>query len=478
MTKKRVQFRFGFSDPEAIASGMKGADCRGAEHEVVILWSLSSGKQVVLVDGLEVHFATARAMDKLQASWTMKGGHQMQVVAHASTPIFNNTPGFRQFDLLIDGLSFWDMPKMYELGTNRGAARAPQSTRSSAYNNYSVPAAQEETQLETRGTRRTSETSDVDRSMSSAQFEAPQTPQSPIPRVNSVPDDLLSTVTPVSEFGDLLEVTRPTFVSPTSVMDEFSPVAAKPSYQNVFFQGQANQILNCYPTQPQSAPPAFLALVNESHTHGGWSPTANVTPTASYITHPPPFSPQASQTYHQSFDACQGEAWGSPATQAPAPTTLTMAHLSFQDLATAKEDSMTPIEKAMSSLVNLENISENVESAEQIKANQKRESNHRSKPRPPATPQWNLGHNASLSDMKSTVPQKQPTNVMRTYAFDSVAVQAGMMGAYGAPSTMMQQQQTGVIPSPNGFGAGVHASHLGAPQQYYGDLHQPIYAGR
>jgi hypothetical protein len=477
MTKKRVQFRFGFSDPEAIASGMKGADCRGAEHEVVILWSLSSGKQVVLVDGQEVHFATARVTDKLQASWTMKGGHQMQVAAHAATPIFNNIPGFRQFDLLIDGLSFWDMPKMYELGTNRGAARAPQSTRSSAYNNYSVPAAQEETQLETRGTRRTSETSDMDRRMASAQVvEAPQTQQAPIPRVDSVPDDILSTVTPVSDFADLLEVSRPTFVSPTSVMDAFSPVAVKPSYQNAF-PSQANQILNCYATQPQSAPPAFLALVNESHTHGGWSPSANVTPTASYITHLPPFSPQASQTYHQSFEACHGEASGSPATQTLASTTLTMAHLSFQDVASTKDDGMTPIEKALSSLVNLENISETVETAEQIKAKQKREANHRSKPRPPATPQWNLGQNASLSDIKSSAPQKQPTNIMRTHAFHPVAAQTGMMVPYGAASTM-QQQQTGGIPSPNGFGAGVHASHLGAPRQYYGNLHQQIYAGR
>lgn len=467
MTKKRVQFRFGFSDPEAITSGRKGADCRGAEHEVVILWSLTSGKQVVLVDGKEVHFATARVTDKLQKSWTMKGGHQMQVVAHAATPIFNNTPGFRQFDLLIDGLSFWDMPKMYELGTTRGAGAAPQSAHSSAYKNYSVSAIQGETQWENRGTRRSCETSDVDRRKASSKGqEAPQAQHTPILRVDSVPDDILSTATPVVDFGDLLEVSPPTFVSPTSVMDEFCPVAVEPvkSYQNAC-QSQANQILNCYATQPQSAPPAFLDLVNESHTHGGWGPTANVTPTASYVTHTPPFSPQASQTYHQSFEACHGETWGSPATQALTPTTLTMAPLSFQDVSAAKEDDMTPIEKAMSSLVNLENISEKVEA------------NQRSKPRPPATPQWNLGQNASLSDIKSTAPLKQPTNVMRTHASDPAAAQAGMMVTYGATNTM-QQQQPGGIPSRNGFGAGAHASQLGVPRQYYGAVHQPIYAGR
>jgi hypothetical protein len=81
-------------------------------------WSLASGKRLITADGQEVHFSLGkRAEGKFEASWTMHGGHMIKIVAHAAPALFYS-PDFRQFDLLLDGCSFFDMPKIFELGTS------------------------------------------------------------------------------------------------------------------------------------------------------------------------------------------------------------------------------------------------------------------------------------------------------------------------------------------------------------------------
>ena len=63
------------------------------------------------------------------------------MVAHAAPPI-SATPGFRQYDLYIDGQSFFTMPKAYELGI-RGPvashARTPGSMGHSGYGAAAMP---------------------------------------------------------------------------------------------------------------------------------------------------------------------------------------------------------------------------------------------------------------------------------------------------------------------------------------------------
>lgn len=44
----------------------------------------------------------------------MRGNHVLKVVAHASAPI-TATPGFRQYNFFVDGLSFFSFPKVYRL---------------------------------------------------------------------------------------------------------------------------------------------------------------------------------------------------------------------------------------------------------------------------------------------------------------------------------------------------------------------------
>ena len=55
-TKKKIEFKFGFANNDAISHGQKGGACRGIEHKVVLKWSLTSGKTVVECDMKEIHF--------------------------------------------------------------------------------------------------------------------------------------------------------------------------------------------------------------------------------------------------------------------------------------------------------------------------------------------------------------------------------------------------------------------------------------
>lgn len=111
-TKRRVKFSFGFGNLKAMESGLSASECRGQEHEVVMVWSLTSGKQRVLADGVEVHFSRHPVTEKFECTWSMKNGHKIRVVS-AWAPL---TKDIRQFDLQIDGLSFWEMPKIFQLG--------------------------------------------------------------------------------------------------------------------------------------------------------------------------------------------------------------------------------------------------------------------------------------------------------------------------------------------------------------------------
>jgi len=108
-SKRRVKWRFGFSNADAIDAGQTGTSCRGREHDVTIVWSISSGKRLILVDGQEVHYSTVRS-NVLEHSWTMKGNHVLKVLAYAVPS--KDVAGARQYDLSVDGQSFFHMPKV------------------------------------------------------------------------------------------------------------------------------------------------------------------------------------------------------------------------------------------------------------------------------------------------------------------------------------------------------------------------------
>jgi hypothetical protein len=119
----RCNRRFGYPNREALAEGRTGIEARGEEHEVVIVWSVTSGKRQIMMDGKEIHYSTNR-IGILDHSWSTKGNHVLKVYCHAAAPMTAN-PNFRQYELSIDGQSFFLMPKVYELGLRGGSRGAP-----------------------------------------------------------------------------------------------------------------------------------------------------------------------------------------------------------------------------------------------------------------------------------------------------------------------------------------------------------------
>ena len=118
-SKRKIRFRYGYSDAQSLADGKTGQDCRGSEHEILVIWSISSGKQAIAFDGREVFFDIGEASQtKLTHTWKDESGHIIQVKIHAApmSTKMNPDPEWKQYDVLIDGVSFFRLPKIYEIG--------------------------------------------------------------------------------------------------------------------------------------------------------------------------------------------------------------------------------------------------------------------------------------------------------------------------------------------------------------------------
>ena len=151
-SKRRVLFRFGFSSS---ADGRRCAVLED-EHVVTLSWSPTSGKAVLAADGREIHMAgfadTGGAGSggrkrrlligsKFEHRWEMAGRtststpstnqaqdeewltnpmHQIRIVAHATKPRGKGTG--RQFDLFVDNVSYFDLPKCDKEGRILGFA--------------------------------------------------------------------------------------------------------------------------------------------------------------------------------------------------------------------------------------------------------------------------------------------------------------------------------------------------------------------
>ena len=516
-TKRKLRFKFGFSNADALQRGLTGIEARGEEHEVVLIWSLTSGKQVVIADGQQVHFSMGRRADtKFETSWTMAGQHNMKIIAHAAPPI-RDIPGFKQYDLLLDGMSFFDMPRIYELGVKKGPIRRSHhgfatavepEQHGFAYKNYRM---EEEHQYASRRY-------DEDYSMRSypsvesgptrrstmEPISTPSPPSKPTPEYNVAPvQDVSSSQSPRGP--DLLEA--PASMPATTTMDEFAPVEAPPPS----FQDVTNHILSAYPPAPTS--PAPLALANESHTYhqpaqppqqmqlqtqtqmqqyynNGYPPQQQQTPyQQNYYSGAPTtmVSPDGSMAattghfFYQQPDQQQQLSAVHPQTprpeeqpqqQPPVVTPTMMKPLEVDEL----RDSPPPVnemDKAVQSLVNLNDINETFATPEQIKARKQKESNSKqqskSRPAPPKASTNHIGQNVSLADIQQNkTPAAPAKEIMRNHAFDPAAAQAGMLVVYGqqqqGPSQLQPQYMSG-IPAVNGFGAGAYNGYQWYQQQ-------------
>ena len=122
-TKRVIRFKFGFTNQQALSSGKKGTECQGNEHEVIVTWSLNSGKRAVAFDKHEVLFTIdEETKGKFSHSWRDEEGHAYYLIAHAvnislrTDTLLIPNPDWKQYDLFVDGVSFFRMPKLLEVG--------------------------------------------------------------------------------------------------------------------------------------------------------------------------------------------------------------------------------------------------------------------------------------------------------------------------------------------------------------------------
>lgn len=160
-TKRKLVWKFGFAHPPAvfphlfddnedlldpndgvIGSGksMRGIECRGREHEIILTWSVLTGKAHIYVDSKVIFRNEPEACvggevfnmfnAKFRRGFNLpdaqhNGTHRISIQCYAMMPmgaksqiVNDHGETFHQYDLCVDGLSYFSMPKMYELGTD------------------------------------------------------------------------------------------------------------------------------------------------------------------------------------------------------------------------------------------------------------------------------------------------------------------------------------------------------------------------
>lgn len=421
-TKRRVKFSFGFSNREAIEKGCSGMDCRGEEHEVILVWSLTSGKRLVLADGQEIHFSTGKITENLfETSWTIAGGHNIKLTAYATPPL-RSPPGFRQFDLTIDGMSYFNMPKIYQLG---GHIKHSESSNIKA--NTSAP----NTHFALRPVDRNppverSVATNKRREIAPVRIDTSERvpPPAVTPDYASQPsfqktfsEAVVST--PTSQLENMVQ--RATHL----VRDEFAPVPPSPPT----YSDKSQHILSHYTPAAKN-----LALTNAPY----YANYETNTPSTATLT-----------------DVSECDFEESPKTDISPTFKPTMAPISLAEMQEHGPEAADELSRAFKSLVNLDDITFENDAPEDAKMarliESKKLDSNTSKPVPAAAPQWHLGKNACLEEIQQNkAPKEVPKQeIMRPHAFDPRAAHAGMMVVHGSTPLMTQPHfHAGVHPSP------------------------------
>lgn len=465
-TKRRIHFTFGFSNPEALAQGHSGVECRGEEHEVLLVWSLTSGRRIITADDQEVHFSVgSRFESKFETSWTIAGGHTIKIIAHAAPP-FTKIPGFRQYDLLLDGCSFFDMPRIYELGKSP-TATTTLVTRDYMHGSSILPEASFRNNNEHNPKRRGA-LSCAEPESRILEIEKKNTISLPTltAPVTTLPTDLLSNDDVPLTSNDLLEANL-------CFVDEFTPKTLLVQSESPSFALLTNHIMSSYNTASPGLLPALTNGTMGTHPCQVSAPTfppsttqypvqqsnytANYSQQGFYQT-PATNNQQQQHTNHPQVELYAPAAFYYDPDTSPESKVesiqikgLSMEPLNVDDL---EFGNMSDYDRVVDRLVHLGDITEQFESPEQRKRNleKAKAESFKSKPVSPTT-NWNVGNNASLTDIKTrSQPKTLSTQIiMRSYEYDPTAPQANALVAYD-----------GSIPQTQGFGAGFHSQ-----QQYH-----------
>ena len=420
---------------------------------MTMVWSLTSGKRQITMDGQEVHYASSRA-GIVDFSWTMRGNHILKIVAHASPPM-SATPNFRQYDFFIDGQSFFDLPKVYELGI-RGAPQA-QSRMHGNPNSYAVsshgsPQSNEDADLQRAIQESLAESrrhlqkvrSDDSYSASGTSFgtdyplslvsapqlsapradlldfgsPAPQQHSALVPVAPQYPAPAPSYAQPAPAYGyspapapvpaltyapapaEPVYAPAPVYTSPATP----NTVAAAPPYQ----QFQSGQLLSPGVTSTASAPPSYGFPVQQPM-HSQDDPFAPKQPTQNELLTSVLGLYSSSPTSPATPGAPPQPNFQSP--QAPFPTPNGQSNLSMNaPLTITNEQEEAPksaFDQALSSLVNFDDISapadKDIQEAMRKKQEEQTRKGNKSKALPPAANNM-VGSGATLAQISQVKP--------------------------------------------------------------------------
>lgn len=507
-TKRKIRWRFGYANQQALRDGRNGTDCRGEEHDVTIVWSLTSGKRQISMDGREVHYATNRA-GLLEFNWQTKGNHVIKVTCHAAPPM-SAQPGFRQYDMSIDGQSFFNMPKVFQLGVKGATADSMPGAYRTNYSSPEPPTRTQNLKSDAPLTREQEE-ADLRRAIEASIKESQQhlgentAPQADLlgfagpPASAGPPADARSVASyysaPTTYGGGFQSPPPPTYSTPAPPVDNNAgaivPAVAPPGYYQAPPAAAAPTYAASSPVPPSYANPAPIppAYASPPPTQpAGFSSPPPVPPAPAptpsmdvFGLHsapvadpfapkpPPPVTHQdltnailASYQAPPPQAATPGAAAGAPppptaaAPQTPGANgnvTLSMNQLT---LTSADEKPKSEFEKALSNLVNIDHIDEPAEGEVKLTMMRKEEEKKKvvkgkSVPVPPRGGNM-VSSNAPLSQIRrdfNAPVNKSSEGIMNAPppgVFHPNAAQAGALVVHGQGPPPLQQAQ--------GFGVG------------------------
>jgi len=156
-SKRRISWSFGLANLEAIKYGCEGHDCRGTENEVVVVWSIRSGKTRLWWNNSDVtHLVpcerghtsgascdadldlssgtntTTSPIMFVEFSWRCGTGQMIRIRCHSNPP----PDGSRQYELFIDGQPFSSLPTISDLGSQEYVNRHLAKRQNKLFNEF------------------------------------------------------------------------------------------------------------------------------------------------------------------------------------------------------------------------------------------------------------------------------------------------------------------------------------------------------
>ena len=380
--------------------------CRGYEHETTLTWSITSGKRLIIDDSKEVHYSIGRrAEGKFQHSWTGSNNHVFTIVAYASPPL-SARPGFKQFELFIDGMSFDSLPRIFELGTTNVNSR---NRVSSARDFRSVPSPSYSEHRSDRESPRQSPSSHYGREMQWAQavhaIESERN-MNHQERTSAAVVGAVDTTDNVQPVQDLLSSPTVSLLD----MENPSPIMSSTSTDSgSFWDHQQPDPYSCSPNQPPSYEAVWSSIMDAYDTNNNPAdiPITTTVTTTEHSTTMPVMSSLQINTSSSSND-------------------YPSKHQFDQSSSMDSPRDISDMDGVLKNLVNLDDISSNGMkgySKESFEKEQKEKSRTK-----------------SLRELKSMQPsptsiQSSKREIMKTHA--PIVTNPGALVVYGQP----QQQQ-------------------------------------